>query len=576
MHHYHLLEILAVGFTAALVFGYIAQRVGLSPIVGYLLAGFLVGPQSPGFVANQELAVELSEAGVILLMFGVGLHFNLKDLMAVKEVALPGAVVQSLAATFCGIIVASLFGLSTSEGLILGLGLAVASTVVLLRVLTDNNVLNTIHGHVAIGWLIVEDIFTVLVLVLLPALASILLGAQALNFVNLLQALLFAILKLAILWVLILAVGGRIVPWLLGKIVRTRSQELFTLTILVVAFLTAVAAAYLFDASFALGAFLGGMVVGKSNVSHQAGADLIPLRDAFAVLFFLSVGMLFDPMFLIQEPWLVLAALIIVLVVKPITAILVVSGLGYSVRTALTVATGLAQVGEFSFILAHAGQSLGLISQSVYNILVACALVSIALNPWIVRKVPTLEESLQQHEFLWKILTYRAEKRAQALRDAAQSEVDLEKLADPTTAVVVGFGPTGQKAVNVLKKKDVVPVVIEMNVDTVDNLDGRGKLTIYGDSTKKDILLAAGIESAQYLIITIPSVAATAATALCAKEINPDIRIFARARFLSDGELLDQVGVNIIAFEEEEVGITLAKRLLEDVENCKLSGECPS
>jgi len=576
MHHYHLLEILAVGFTAALIFGYIAQRVGLSPIVGYLLAGFLVGPQSPGFVANQELAVELSEAGVILLMFGVGLHFNLKDLMAVKEVALPGAVVQSLAATFCGIIVASLFGLSTSEGLILGLGLAVASTVVLLRVLTDNNVLNTIHGHVAIGWLIVEDIFTVLVLVLLPALASILLGAQALNFVNLLQALLFAILKLAILWVLILAVGGRIVPWLLGKIVRTRSQELFTLTILVVAFLTAVAAAYLFDASFALGAFLGGMVVGKSNVSHQAGADLIPLRDAFAVLFFLSVGMLFDPMFLIQEPWLVLAALIIVLVVKPITAILVVSGLGYSVRTALTVATGLAQVGEFSFILAHAGQSLGLISQSVYNILVACALVSIALNPWIVRKVPTLEESLQQHEFLWKILTYRAEKRAQALRDAAQSEVDLEKLADPTTAVVVGFGPTGQKAVNVLKKKDVVPVVIEMNVDTVDNLDGRGKLTIYGDSTKKDILLAAGIESAQYLIITIPSVAATAATALCAKEINPDIRIFARARFLSDGELLDQVGVNIIAFEEEEVGITLAKRLLEDVENCKLSGECPS
>jgi Kef-type K+ transport system, predicted NAD-binding component len=576
MHHYHLLEILAVGFTAALVFGYIAQRVGLSPIVGYLLAGFLVGPQSPGFVANQELALELSEAGVILLMFGVGLHFNLKDLMAVKEVALPGAVVQSLAATLCGIVVASLFGLSTSEGLILGLGLAVASTVVLLRVLTDNNVLNTIHGHVAIGWLIVEDIFTVLVLVLLPALAGILLGAQALNFANLLQALLFAIFKLAILWVLILAVGGQVVPWLLGKIVRTRSQELFTLTILVVAFLTAVAAAYLFDASFALGAFLGGMVVGKSNVSHQAGADLIPLRDAFAVLFFLSVGMLFDPMFLVQEPWLVLAALFIVLVVKPITAILVVSGLGYSVRTALTVATGLAQVGEFSFILAHAGQSLGLISQSIYNILVACALVSIALNPWIVRKVPTLEKSLQQHELLWKILTYRSAKRAQALRDAAQSEVDLEKLADPTTAVVVGFGPTGQKAVNVLKKKDVLPVVIEMNVDTVDNLDGRGKLTIYGDSTKKDILLAAGIESAQYLIITIPSVAATAATALCAKEINPDIRIFARARFLSDGELLDQVGVNIIAFEEEEVGITLAKRLLEDVENCKLNDECPA
>lgn len=573
MHEYHLLEILAIGFGLALIFGYIAQQLGLSPIVGYLLAGFLAGPQSPGFVADQNLALELSEAGVILLMFGVGLHFNLDDLIAVKGVALPGAIIQSTAATLCGISAAMFFGLSFSEGLILGLGLSVASTVVLLRVLTDNGVLNTIHGHVAIGWLIVEDIFTVLVLVLLPAVSGFLLGTEALSFSTLSWALALAVLKLAVLWVLVLVVGGKVVPWLLGKIVRTRSQELFILTILVVAFLTAVAAAYVFNASFALGAFLGGMVVGKSNVSHQAGADLIPLRDAFAVLFFLSVGMLFDPLFILQQPWLILSALAIVLIIKPATAIFVVCGLGYSVRTALTVATGLSQVGEFSFILAQAGQSLGLISQDIYNILVACALVSIALNPIIVSSVPKIEDFLQSKPGFWKILNYRAEKRAKALQETTNTEIDLEQLEEPTTAIVVGFGPTGQKAITVLRKKDIIPVVIEMNVDTVDTLDGRGKLTIYGDSTKKDILLAAGVESAQYLIITIPSVPAVAATALAARDLNPDIRIFARARFLSEKDLLEQVGIDIIAFEEEEVGITLAKRLLEDVERSHLREE---
>lgn len=573
MHEYHLLEILAIGFGLALIFGYIAQQLGLSPIVGYLLAGFLAGPQSPGFVADQNLAVELSEAGVILLMFGVGLHFNLDDLIAVKGVALPGAIIQSTAATLCGISAAMFFGLSFSEGLILGLGLSVASTVVLLRVLTDNGVLNTIHGHVAVGWLVVEDIFTVLVLVLLPAVSGFLLGEEALSFSTLSWALALAVLKLAVLWVLVLVVGGKVVPWLLGKIVRTRSQELFILTILVVAFLTAVAAAYVFNASFALGAFLGGMVVGKSNVSHQAGADLIPLRDAFAVLFFLSVGMLFDPLFLIQKPWLILSALAIVLVIKPATAIFVVCGLGYSVRTALTVATGLSQVGEFSFILAQAGQSLNLISQDIYNILVACALVSIALNPIVVSSVPKMETFLQSKPKFWKVLNYRVEKRAKVLQESTNTEIDLEQLEEPTTAIVVGFGPTGQKAITVLRKKDIIPVVIEMNVDTVDTLDGRGKLTIFGDSTKKDILLAAGIESAQYLIITIPSVSAVAATALAARDLNPDIRIFARARFLSDKDLLEQVGINIIAFEEEEVGITLAKRLLEDVERSHIKEE---
>lgn len=565
MHEYQLLNILAIGFGLALVFGYIAKRIGLSPIVGYLIAGFLVGPQSPGFVAEQHLALELSEAGVILLMFGVGLHFNLDDLMAVKGVAIPGALIQSSTATICGLLAASYFGLPFSEGLLLGLGLSVASTVVLLRVLTDNNVLDTIHGHVAIGWLVVEDILTVLVLVLLPSLSGILLGTEAVGIQNILWALGLALVKLALLWILVLVIGGKVVPWLLRHVVRTRSQELFLLTILVVAFTTAVGAAYFFNASFALGAFLGGMVVGKSNVSYQAGADLLPLRDAFSILFFLAVGMLFDPFFLIEQPGIILVALMIILIMKPLSAILVVSGLGYSVRTALTVATGLAQVGEFSFILAQAGYSLGLISIDVYKILVTGALVSIALNPWIVRKVPDFEKALQKHPKVWNILDFRAQKRAAALRETTSTQIDLAALEKPTTAIVVGFGPAGRKVAHVLIAQQIIPIVIDMNVDTVEGLDQKGKYTIYGDSTKKEVLTAAGIENAQYLILTIPSTTATAATTLAAKELNPDIEVLARARFLNDGELLEQVGVNVVAFEEEEVGNALAGAVLSKV-----------
>ena len=327
MHAYPLLELLAVGFVLALFFGYLAQRVGLSPIVGYLLAGFLAGPNFPyfPFVADAHYAAELSEAGVILLMFGVGLHFNMNDLIAVKGVALPGAIAQSTVATVLGTLAAWQFGFSTGAGLVLGMGLAVASTVVLLRVLTDNNVLDTVHGHVAVGWLIVEDIFTVLILVLLPSIATAV-GSQAgVGAVDMLLALGLALVKLAAMWVLILMVGGKVVPWLLTQVAKTRSQELFTLTVLVVAFATAVGAAAVFGASMALGAFLGGMVVGKSSVSHKAGADLLPLKDAFSVLFFVSVGMLFAPSFILEHPGMVLTCFLIVIVAKPLVAIIVVS-----------------------------------------------------------------------------------------------------------------------------------------------------------------------------------------------------------------------------------------------------------
>ena len=576
MHEYTLLEILAAGFALALVFGYLALRLKLSPIVGYLLAGFLVGPQSPGFVADANLAAQLSEAGVILLMFGVGLHFKLEDLLAVKGVSLPGAVLQSAVATAAGAWAAVSLGLSLTAGLMLGMGLAVASTVVLLRVLGDNNMINTIHGHVSIGWLVVEDLFTVFILVLLPSVAGFMGGAEtgsSVEALSVLKALGWAALNLIALWVTVMVVGGRVIPWLLTHIVRTRSQELFTLTVLVGAFATAVGAAVFFHASMALGAFLGGMVIGKTELSHQAGADLLPLRDAFAVLFFLSVGMLFDPGFLLEQPLLIAICLGIVLLLKPLAAMLAVTVLGYSTYTGLTVAISLAQVGEFSFILAQQAQYLGLIPDAVYNVLVACALVSITVNPGLFRTIPKIEAALKKRENLWHFLNARAETRALKANDAhtVQRPEPGRSASDSTIALVAGYGPAGQSVAQALSDRGLTPVVIDLNLDTVNSLTSEGKRAIFGDASKRDILLAAGIECAAYLVITVPVTADAAATAAAARSLNPDIRILARTRFLGENELLRHAGVAAIAFEEEEVAKSLAAMVLGDAFHEKAS-----
>jgi CPA2 family monovalent cation:H+ antiporter-2 len=574
MHEYSLLEILAVGFALALVFGCLAHRVGLSPIVGYLLAGFLVGPQSPGFVADLGLAQQLSEAGVILLMFGVGLHFDLKDLMAVKGVSLPGALIQSAVATVCGALAAGLLGFALSSGLMLGLGLAVASTVVLLRVLTDNGALDTPQGHVAVGWLVVEDLFTVLILVLLPSLAVVLSGTESLDLRTFAKAVGGAVLRLGLLWALVLVAGGRVVPWLLTQVVRTRSRELFTLAVLVAAFATAVGAAVFFQASMALGAFLGGMVIGKTKVSHQAGADLLPLRDAFAVLFFLSVGMLFKPAFILEQPLLIVLCLLIVLVIKPLVALLVVTLLGYSVHTGLTVATALAQVGEFSFILAQQAQALGLVSDMVYNVLVVCALVSITLNPGYFRAIPGIEGALRRRPGLWKMLNARTEAREK--RDSRRKLVAPAAAANEPqgrTAVVVGYGPTGKSVAKALAEQHITPVIIDLNVDTVNELNAKERRAVFGDATKREVLLAAGIEQAGYLVLTLPMLDYTVAAATMAKSLNPELRILVRARFVNDSPILQTVGVDGIALEEEEVARALTALLLDDMERCA-DGRC--
>lgn len=564
MQHFQLLEILAIGFSFALILGFITHRLRLSPIVGYLLAGFLVGPHSPGFVADQALAAQLAEIGVILLMFGVGLHFDLKDLLAVKKLAIPGAVIQSLAATILGLFVALASGLSLAAGLVLGLGVAVASTVVLMRVLTDNDALDTFHGHVAVGWLIVEDIFTVLVLVILPAL-SVAIGARgAAGGSGVIYPFAMALLKIVILWLLILPIGGRIVPWFLGHVARSRSRELFTLSILVVAIAIATASAMIFGVSVALGAFLAGMVVGKTKVSHQAASDVLPMRDAFAVLFFISVGMLFNPSFIVQRPALVLAFLAIILIAKPLVAFLVVVLLGYSIRTALTAALGLAQIGEFSFILAQQAQGLGLLPAEGNSLLVACALISIAINPLIFRFLNPLERWLTSSQRIRSFINRKSERKGNAANARTMDRISGGE--DVPLAIVVGYGPVGKRVTRLLKEYHLEPVVIDLNVDTVAALVAQGDAAVYGEASRRSILQDAGIDKAKYLLVTLPELTNAIAVITTARALNPQLAILVRARYISAQAILEALGVTAISYEEEEVAKAMAQLLLNEVE----------
>jgi K+:H+ antiporter len=551
---------MAAAFAAAWILGVLAQKLRLSPIVGYLLAGVLIGPHTPGFVGDVPLAGQLAEVGVVLLMFGVGLHFHLRELMHVKGVAIPGALVQSTVATLLGVGIAVAFGWTVSAGLVLGVALSVASTVVLLRGLESRQLVTTPAGHVAIGWLIVEDILTVVVLVVIPALGTGH-GSGAAS-AGVLATLAVALLKLAALVALVLLAGQRLVPWILLEVARLRSRELFTLTILALAVAVATAAALFFGASMALGAFLAGMVVGQSRVSEQAAADALPLRDAFAVLFFVSVGMLFEPGFLLREPLLILATLGVVLVGKPLVALAVVALLGHSVRTGLVVAMGLAQVGEFSFILGDLARHHGLLPPAGSSLLVACALVSISVNPFLFRALDPLEEWLRRHARLWKLLNVAATRR----RDAVNAETAraIEERPSPR-AVVVGYGPVGQAVDRALREAGTEVVVVDQNMDTVAALAAAGRLAIYGDASAPEVLRQAGIARARYLVVTLPHSVNRAPMVAAARQLNPRGRIFVRARYLQERAELEQVGADAACFEEAEAAVALTARVLADL-----------
>lgn len=558
-----LLTTLAAGFAAAWVLGLISQKLKLSPIVGYLLAGVVIGPYTPGFSGDVALAQQLAEIGVILLMFGVGLHFHLKDLLAVKNVAIPGAIGQSLLATIAAVLIFMAMGWTLKGGIVLGMAMAVASTVVLLRVLMDRSMLSTSHGHVAVGWLIVEDILTVLLLVLIPLFAVPEITEAATSTTTSssgsLASIGLALLKLIAMVVVIFVGGSRVVPWILTNVAKLRSSELFTLTVLVMSITIAVGSAVIFGASVALGAFLAGMVVAQSKASHQAAADALPLRHAFAVLFFVSVGMLLDPSFLVREPWLVAAGLAVVLIIKPLAAMAIVAICGYPVRTALTVALGLAQIGEFSFIVGQAALQQNLMPKEGMQVLVASAMISITINPLLFRSMDSIEGAIKRVPWLYRLLSARHARRTAGLN--AQGAATTAASTRPL-AIIAGYGPVGRVVDAMLRDAQMDTVIIDMNVDTISALAKSGRAALYGDATQPSILHEAGIERATHLIITLPGAEGLASLVLQAREMNANIQVIVRTRYLASGDGLRAAGASHVVFDEGETGVALAQHVL--------------
>ncbi|MFM8436286.1 MAG: cation:proton antiporter [Planctomycetia bacterium] len=544
MHDITLILTLTTALTVALLLGFATQALRLSPIVGYLLAGIAVGPFTPGFEADHGIAEQLAEVGVILLMFGVGLQFHLRELVAVKGIAVPGALVQSAVATLLGAGVGRLAGWEWPTALVFGGAMSVASTVVLVRVLGDNHALHTRTGHVAVGWLVVEDLLTVVALVLLPMLLGPKAGAGAAGVATALGG---AALKIVLLVALLVVVGGRVIPRFLERVAATRSRELFTLSVLVIALGIAVGSATIFGVSMALGAFLAGMVVGRSEFSLRAASEALPMRDAFAVLFFVSVGMIFDPHTLIEAPGLVAATLAVVVVAKPLAALAIALGLGYPLRVALPVSVALAQIGEFSFMLAAVARDLGAMPDHAVDALVAAAIASITLNPILYRAVQPVEA--------WLARRFPGEPAVEP--DESHADVDA-----PHRAVVVGYGPVGQTVTQLLLDNGIEPVVIELNLDTVRRLRAFDVRAVYGDASRPEILAEAEIGLARHLVLTAAAGAADAEIVRRARELNPEIRVVARTQHVHEVPGLRDAGATDVFSGEGEVALAMTTSIL--------------
>jgi CPA2 family monovalent cation:H+ antiporter-2 len=547
-HNIDLILTLTGGLTAALVLGFITQKLKLSPIVGYLLAGVVVGPFTPGFVGDKHLSDQFAEIGVILLMFGVGLHFHLKDLMAVRKVAVPGAVVQIAVATALGAVVMKLFGWSWTAGIVFGMAISVASTVVLTRVLADNRALHTPTGHIAIGWLIVEDLFTILALVLLPAIFVT--GPDA-EGTSVWATLGISLFKLTLLVLFTLVAGQRIIPWFLGYVARTGSRDLFTLAVLSLALGIAVGSVKFFGASMPLGAFLAGMVVGQSEFSARAASDALPMRDAFAVLFFVSVGMQFDPAAL-REGWpLMLATLGIVMIGKPLAALVVVLAFKKPLASALAISVALAQIGEFSFILgALAVNTLDIMPPEAIHAMVFASVFSITLNPLIYQAIKPATQWLQARGYA---------------KPERPADVEGGPALDETRhhAIVVGYGPVGKTLCRILEDNNIQPVILEMNIETVRTLRAGGLHAVYGDATSREILHHAGIETAQGLIIAASNLPVHEVVQV-AREMKPDIRILTRTTYLKEAKALDKDGIQVFS-SEGEIALSMSAHLMHEM-----------
>jgi monovalent cation:H+ antiporter-2, CPA2 family len=544
MHHdTGLIALLAAGIGLAFGLGLLATRLRVPAIVGYVLAGVLIGPSTPGFTADAGLASQLSEVGVILLMFGVGIHFSIRDLLAARRIAVPGAIVQIAVATGLGLAVSHLWGWPWGAGIVLGLCLSVASTVVLLRALEERGVLDTVDGRVAIGWLIVEDLATVLVLVVLPPLAGVL-GAthERVSGTDLLITVGRTALSLAVFVGLMYAVGRRAVPWLLERVARTGSRELFTLSVLAVALVIAVGASAVFGVSFALGAFLAGTVVNGSDLSHEAARDALPLQDAFSVLFFVAVGMIFDPSILLERPLQVVGVVAIIVGGKSLAAFAIVRAFGYPTRTALMISASLAQIGEFSFMLGALGVSLGILPAEGQSLIVAGAICSITLNPVA----------------FW--LAERAASRWAPAPARTDANTAVPELRDH--AVIVGYGRVGHLVGRTLAAAGAAFIAIDEDRDLALMARERGTPIVVGDGSRLDILRRVGIERARLLVLATPEPFKARTIMERARSLHPAIEILARADSEDERRYVIENGARAALVAEQELAFALAHNAL--------------
>ena len=545
-HHTSLIALLSVGFVSAFVFGLLALRLKLSPLVGYLLAGIIVGPFTPGFVADQGLASQLAEIGVILLMFGVGLHFSLRDLLDVKGIAIPGALGQIAFVTAIGTGFGLWHGWDTMGAVVFGLALSVASTVVVMRALEERRLLDTRRGRIAIGWLVVEDLAMVLALVLLPAIAGALGAGEKIGAAGIAGALAWTLVKVTAFVVVMLVVGKRAIPWILEHVAGLGSRELFTLSILAIALGVAFGAAYLFDVSFALGAFFAGMLLNESELSHKAAADSLPMRDAFAVLFFVSVGMLFNPSIMLEQPMWVLATVGIIVLGNALVGYLIVRLLGLPKLTGLTISASLSQIGEFSFILAGLGLSQKLLPQEAHDLILAGALLSIIANPFL---------------FAWLDAWQRRQQPGTAVTTVTQplSEVPEDMGGH---AIVIGYGRVGRELTRLLQDRGIPLVLVESDPDRVEAARKNGLVTVRGNAAAEGVLKAARPQSAQLAILAMPQALEAGEIIARLKAIHPGISVLARAHSEAEVKHLLGHGADAAVLAERELAYSLVDMMM--------------
>jgi monovalent cation:H+ antiporter-2, CPA2 family len=561
-HDVDLIILLAVGFGLALIFGYVAARLRLPPLVGYLIAGIIISPKTPGVVADITLANQLAELGVMFLMFGVGMHFSLKDLMQVKRIAIPGAILQITVATLLGIGVSMLWGWSFGSALVFGLSLSCASTVVLLKALGDRGLLDSVNGKIAVGWLLVEDLVMVLALVLLPA-TAVLLGGNALEGsdpdANIFVTLGVTLLKVAGFIAFMLIVGKRLIPMIMQFVVRLGSRELFTLTVVAAAVSIAYGSYAIFGVSMALGAFFAGMVVKESDFSHRAEEETLPLREIFSILFFVSVGMLFDPSIIVEEPLHILAVIGIIMIGKTIAAMALVLFFRYPINTALTVGASLAQIGEFSFILATLGLSIGLLTPEAQNLILAGALFSISLNSVLFSAIEPVQNWIRERSHLARLLERSGDPLAML-----PDEVSQDYLRDQV--VIVGHGEVGRRLTRTLMENNIKVVIAEENREIVERLRAKEIAAVSGSATEPSVLIQAHIQHARLLVISPMDILDIHKIVETAKLLNPQIQVLVCAESKEEAEAIRSDNIGTVYFAKEEMAKNMSNHILNQIE----------